>query len=121
MATKQSASLLGIEDILTDTAEAQIAAFNAGIEFWSQWVSQTTQLSKSIETKLDSFKRNPVQSVDLLMEITEANRKYLREMNTLPREVANKFVSEMDRLKKKKSTAKKKTNTKPIRRARVKP
>jgi len=117
--TAKSSATLGIEDILTDTAEVQLASFNAAIEFWSQWVHQTTQLSKSIEKKLDSFKSNPNQPIELLMEITEDNRAFMREINTLPREVANKFVSEIDRLKKK-SGAVKKPSAKPTRRARAK-
>jgi hypothetical protein len=117
--TTKSSTTLGIEEILTDTAEVQLASFNAAIEFWSQWVGQTSRLSKSIEQRLESFKTNPNQPIELLMEITEANREYLREMNTLPREVANKFVSEMDRLKKKRGPAKK-PSAKPTRRARAK-
>lgn len=118
MATKSSTTL-GIEDILTDTAEMQLASFNAAIEFWGQWIQQTTHLSKSIEARLDSFKNNPNQPIDLLTEITEDSRAYLREMNNLPRQVANKFVSELDRLKMK-GGADKRSRTKPTRRGRAK-
>jgi hypothetical protein len=120
MATERPTLSFGIEDILIDTAEAQLATFNAGIEFWSQWVNKTTQLSKNLESKLESFKGNPDTPVDILLEINEANREYLREMVSLPKDVAQKFISEVDRLQKKKPVVKKKTTTKPTRRARIK-
>ncbi len=120
MAFKQSSKSSGIEDILTDTAEVQLATFNAGIEFWSQWVKQTTQLSKALEKKLDTFKKKPDKPADVLLEIAETNRKFLREMSGLPKDVARKFITELDRLQKKKRPAKKKTSAKPTRRARAK-
>ena len=120
MAVNKSSKSFGIEDILTDTAEIQLATFNAGIEFWSQWVKQTTQLSKTLEKKLDSFKKNPDKPADVLVEITETNREYLREMNDLPKNVARKFVTEVDRLQKKRRPARKKTSAKPTRRAKAK-
>ena len=120
MAVKESMKMLGIEDVLTDTAEVQLATFNAGIEFWTQWVKQTTQLSKNLEQNLNSFKANPEKSADILLEMTEANREYLRELNTLPKEVASKFVSEMDRLQKKRGAGKPSARPKPTRRARAK-
>lgn len=120
MATKESSKMPGIEDILTDTAEVQLATFNAGIEFWSKWVKQTSALSKNIEKNLNAFKNNPNKSTDILLEINEANREYMRDLNSLPRDVANKFVTEMDRLQKKKKPGRTKSKVKPKRRARVK-
>lgn len=120
MASKESSSIPGIEDILTDTAEIQLATFNAGIEFWTKWVSQTTQLSKNLETHLNNFKSNPSKSADVLLQITEANREYMRELNNLPRDVASKFVSEIDRLQKKKPKGSAAAKAKPTRRARAK-
>ncbi len=120
MAVNQSSNSSGIEDILTDTAEIQLATFNAGIEFWSQWVKQTTHLSKTLETKLDTFKKNPQKPADVLLEITETNREYLREMSNLPKDVARKFISEVDRLQKRRRPKKKKTSDKPKRRAKAK-
>ena len=120
MVTKASSSMPGIEDILTDTAEVQLATFNAGIEFWTKWVKQTTQLSKNLEQNLDEYKNNPAKSAEILMGITEVNREYLRELNNLPKEVASKFVSEMDRLQKKKRGGTSNSTAKPKRRARAK-
>ena len=120
MASKESSNIPGIEDILTDTAEIQLATFNAGIEFWTKWVNQATQLSKNLEKQLNSFKSNPSKSADVLMQITEANREYMRELNTLPRDVASKYVSEIDRLQKKNPKGSSAARAKPIRRARAK-
>ena len=120
MATERPTLSAGIEEILTDTAEVQIATFNAGIEFWSQWVKQTTQLSKNLESKLESFKGNTDKPVEILLEINEANREYLREMANLPKDVAQKFITEVDRLQNRKPGVKKKAAAKPTRRARVK-
>ena len=120
MANNESSKSSGIEDILMDTAEVQLATFNAGIEFWSQWVKQTTQLSKNLEQKLDTFKKNPNKQADVLLEITETNREYLREVSGLPKDVAKKFIDEIDRLQKKRRPAKKKTSANPNRRASAK-
>jgi len=120
MAVNQSSKSSGIEDILMDTVETQLATFNAGIEFWSQWVVQTTQLSKTLEEKLDTFKKNPGKPADILVEITETSREYLRKVNGLPKDVARKFINEVDRLQKKRHPMKKKTTSNPTRRARVK-
>lgn len=120
MATKATSSMPGIEEILTDTAEVQLATFNAGIEFWTNWVQQTTQLSKNLEQKLNDYKQNPSDSAQILLDISETNREYLRELNNLPKEVASKFVSEMDRLQKKKRPGSSNASAKPRRRARAK-
>ncbi len=120
MAVNQSSKSSGIEDILTDTAEVQLATFNAGIEFWSQWVKQTTQLSKTLEKKLDTFKKKPDKPADVLLEISETNREYLREMSSLPKDVARKFITEIDRLQKNRRSTRKKTSDKSTRRARAK-
>jgi len=88
MAANDSSKSTGIEDILTDAAEIQLATFNAGIEFWSEWVKQTTQLSKTLEKKLNAFKKDPDSQTDVLLEITEVNREYLRTVNELPTVVA---------------------------------
>lgn len=120
MASKASSSIPGIEEILTDTAEVQLATFNAGIEFWTNWVRQTTVLSRNLEQNLNNFKKDPGNSSEILMGITEANREYLRELNNLPKEVARKFVSEMDRLQKKKRSSASTASAKPTRRARAK-
>lgn len=120
MAVNQSSKSSGIKDILTDIAEVQLATFNAGIEFWSQWIKQTTQLSKTLEKNLDTFKNNPDKPADVLLDIAETNRVYLRDMSDLPKDVARKFINEIDRFQKKKRPAKKKTSAKPKRRARAK-
>lgn len=120
MATKKSSKTSGIEDILTDTAEVQLATFNAGIEFWSKWVKQTTKLSKNMELNLNGFKNNPDKSADILLEMNEANREYMRELNSLPKDAASKFVAEIDRLQKKKRKGKAASSGKPRRRARAK-
>ena len=120
MAVKQSSKSSGIEDIIMDTVEIQLATFNAGIEFWSQWVVQTTQLSKTLEKKLDTFKKNPDKPADVLVEITETSREYLRKMNGLPKDVSRKFINEVDRLQKKRHPVKKKTYATRTRRARAK-
>lgn len=120
MATKESFKIPGIEDVLTDTAEVQLATFNAGIEFWSKWVKQTTLLSKNLEKNLNNFKNSPNSSADILLEINETNREYMRELNNLPKDIASKFVSEMDRLQKKKRQGKTASRAKPKRRARAK-
>ncbi len=119
MAVNQSSKSSVIKDILMDIAEVQLATFNAGIEFWSQWIKQTTQLSKILEKNLDTFKKNPDKPADILLDIAETNRVYLRDMSGLPKDVARKFVSEIDRLQKKRSPVKK-TSAKPKRRARAK-
>ena len=116
MAVNKSSKSFGIEDILTDTAEIQLATFNAGIEFWSQWVKQTTQLSKALEKKLDTFQKNPDKKADILLEITETNIEYLREVSSLPKDVARKFINEVDRLQMKRRSAKKKSKRRSIRR-----
>lgn len=120
MAVNQSSKSSGIEDIIMDTVEIQLATFNAGIEFWSQWVVQTTQLSKTLEKKLDTFKKNPDKPADVLVEITETSREYLRKMNGLPKSVSRKFINEVGRLQKKRRPVKKRTSAKPTRRARAK-
>ncbi len=120
MATKKSSNTAGIEDILADSAEIQLATFNAGIEFWSKWVKQTTQLSKNMELNLNNFKNNPDKSADVLLEMNEANREYIRELNSLPKDAASKFIAEVDRLQKKKRPGKTAPKRKPKRRARAK-
>ena len=120
MAVNQSSKSSGIENILMDTVEIQLATFNAGIKFWSQWVVQTTQLSKTLEKKLDTFKKKPNKPADVLVEITETSREYLRKMSGLPKDVARKFINEVGRLQKKRHPVKKKTSAKPRRRARAK-
>ena len=69
MATKESSKIPGIEEILADSAEVQLATFNAGIEFWSKWVKQTTALSKNLEQKLNTFKNNPNKSCPIKSQL----------------------------------------------------
>jgi len=91
--------------LLTDAIEVQLAALKAGISFWSEWIEQTSGFVQSASKTLANINAEDQQAKDVLLELVDAGRASVRSMTEIPRNTANRFIEELDRLEKEKEAA----------------
>lgn len=107
-----------VQRLMTDAAEYQLAALNAGLGFWTGWVKETAAYSKTAERSLARLRTNPDNSNKILIELADAQAEHLRAVTELPRQAANLFVAELDRLRHVEATRTRSTRSKaPARRS----
>lgn len=99
MAKQVMPEAAAVQRLMTDAAEYQLAALNAGLQFWTAWVKETAAYSKTAERSLGRLRTNPDDSNKILIELTDAQAAHLRTVTELPRQAANRFVAELDRLR----------------------
>ncbi|MHC4953475.1 MAG: hypothetical protein ACYTGZ_06265 [Planctomycetota bacterium] len=128
MASKSQSRTEDIQEILLNAVEVQLAAFTAGIGFWSSWVQQASKFSEEAIRLMGEIQANPSETNRLLLEMTDVSRASLRAMTELPRSTAEGFIETLDGFKKSRSAAakkpagaKKKAKKKAKRRVRAKP
>lgn len=122
MAKKTPTSDENFNEVIIDAATIQLASFNAGIEFWSRWLEEATELSDTWRKGLQDFIKDPENNSATILKMTEASQKNLRNIKSLPRQMTDRFVKEYSQLQslKKKGTKKSPRNFNPKRAARVK-
>lgn len=84
-----------IRDLMISAAEVQIAGMNAGIGFWTSWVEEANNFSKSAADGLQKLEKNSGDDTNILLGIAEANQAFMRAMLELPRETARRFADEL--------------------------
>ena len=92
-----------LRQLLTDAIEVQLAALKAGIGFWSDWVTQTSEFVQSATNSLLRINSEDEKSRDLLLELVDAGRASIRTMTDIPRNTAVRFIEELDKIDKKKT------------------
>lgn len=103
-----------VQDVLMELARVQVAALNAGIEFWKSWINHASEFSTSVNDQLFKASQSKGNTDDIIGNITDSSRKFIREVSTLPGLYSKQFENE---LSKRSGSAKK---TKPHRRAKAK-
>lgn len=86
-----------LRQLLTDAIEVQLAALSAGVGFWTDWITQTTEFINSATKTLASINAPDHQSKDTVLELVDAGRATLRAMTEIPRNTATRFIEELDK------------------------
>ncbi|MBC7894958.1 MAG: hypothetical protein H7066_06075 [Cytophagaceae bacterium] len=84
--------------LLQDAIEVQLAALKAGISFWTEWIEQTSAFVQTATTSLANISSEDAKTRDVLLELVDAGRASVRSMTEIPRNTANKFIEELDKL-----------------------
>ena len=123
MVSKRQSRTEDIQEILMNAAEVQLAAFTAGIGFWSAWVQQATKFSEETIRLMAEIQAKPSETSRLVLEMTDISRASLRAMTDLPRNAATGFIEALDGFQKARRSATKERPRKKEakRRARAKP
>ena len=87
-----------LRQLLTDAVEVQLAALSAGVGFWTDWITQTTDFIQSATKTLASINAADHQTKDSILELVDAGRASLRAMTEIPRNTATRFIEELDKL-----------------------
>ena len=106
MDKKTTSQETDIQAILVNAVEVQLATFRAGIDFWANWAELATKFSDESIRRLNEIQSNPDETNRLLLEITDASRETIRAMTDLPRNTAERFISELDKFEKSKNSSK---------------
>jgi Fic family protein len=109
--TEQQEREEDLRRLLTDAIEVQLAALKAGISFWTEWIEQTSEFVQSATKTLTSINSEGQKTNDSILELIDAGRASLRNMTEIPRNTANKFIEELDKLAKETEPAKPKPAT----------
>lgn len=86
-----------LRQLLTDAIEVQLAALSAGVGFWTDWITQTTEFINSATKTLASINAPEHQTSDSILELVDAGRASLRAMTEIPRNTATRFIEELDK------------------------
>jgi hypothetical protein len=98
MAENTSSRNDAIQELLVEAVEVQLAAFNASISFWTDWVQEASRFSEQTMQRLNELRSEPAGEGRLLLEISDLTRENLRTMTHLPRRAAENFLRELDGL-----------------------
>ena len=83
--------------LLTDAIEVQLAALNAGIKFWTEWIEHTSTFVQSATKTLSSINTDDPKSRDVVLELLDAGRASVRSLIDVPRNTAAHFIEELDK------------------------
>ncbi len=86
-----------LRQLLTDAIEVQLAALSAGVGFWTDWITQTSEFINSATKTLASINAPDHQTKDSILELVDAGRASLRAMTEIPRNTATRFIEELDK------------------------
>lgn len=101
-----------IRTVMMETARVQIAALNAGIEFWSRWVESASKFAQTANVELATLSNGDINTDETLSRIADSGRIYLEALTQLPNKAVARFNADVESFTKKKS--------KPTRSARAK-
>ena len=96
MAAKRQSRTEDVQTILMNAVEVQLAAFTAGIGFWSAWVDQARKFSEETIRLMGEMQRRPTETNRLLLVMTDVSRASLRALTELPRSTAASFIDALD-------------------------
>ncbi len=84
-----------VRAIMLESARVQLAAFNAGIAFWTNWVDSASTYATALGRELVNVMDKGVDADATLGRLTDASRAYLRQIADLPTIVADEFNAEL--------------------------
>ncbi len=84
-----------IRAVMMETAKVQVAALNAGIEFWSSWVESATKFAQAATTELAALSTGDADADHTLSRIADSSRTYLDAITELPGKAAARFTQEL--------------------------
>jgi len=82
--------------VLVQSAQVQLAAYKAAVEFWGQWAHGATKWSKALDKGLQDYKKDPSKSQQVLNEIGDAAKVHFSDVAKLPQTAWQKFIAEME-------------------------
>jgi hypothetical protein len=80
---------------MLETAKMQVAALNAGIEFWRGWVESASTFAQSANVALANLGESNVNVDETLSRIADSGRVYLEAMTELPNKAVAQFNSDL--------------------------
>jgi hypothetical protein len=90
---------------MMETAKVQLAALNAGIEFWSRWVESASKFAQTTNSELAKLTTGDAKADETLSRITDSGRVYLEAMTQLPNKAVARFNADLETFSQKKSEA----------------
>ncbi len=84
-----------IRAVMMDTAKVQLAALNAGIEFWSGWVESASKFALAANKELMELTSGDANADETLSRLTDSTRKYLDAVTELPSRAATRFAADV--------------------------
>ena len=87
---------------MMETAKMQLAALNAGIEFWSRWVESASKFAQSANVALATLTESDVKVDETLSRIADSGRAYLHAMTEIPNQAVARFNADLETFTKKK-------------------
>jgi hypothetical protein len=119
MAQTESSRIDDVREVLINAVEVELAALNAAVSFWRQWVNHTSDYVTATTRSLGSIRSADKDVNQVLLEMVDASRQTARTMTELPRKAAEDFLRELEAVQR--TTAPSGTRPAAKRRARTKP
>jgi hypothetical protein len=89
-----------IQNIVVEVARIQLAALRAALKFWGGWVESADKYAEKIGAELEKVSQGGVVSKNVVGQLTDFSREYLREITTLPNLALENLTSEVDKISK---------------------
>jgi hypothetical protein len=84
-----------IRAVMIETAKVQVAAMNAGIEFWSGWVECAGKFAQAANKELLALSTGDGNADEVVSRITDSSRKYLTSITELPDRAVARFREDL--------------------------
>jgi hypothetical protein len=81
-------------EVLMESARVQVAAMNAGIEFWKKWIEQASEFSSEVNSELLKVTSKSERS-SVVGNISDSSKKFIRQVSSLPKLYSDNFESEL--------------------------
>jgi hypothetical protein len=81
--------------VMIETAKVQVAALNAGIEFWSGWVECAGKFAQAASKELIALGEGHGNADEVVSRITDSIRKYLTSITELPDRAVARFKEDL--------------------------
>lgn len=89
-----------IRGLLINALEVQLAAFQAGIRFWEDWIGEASKFVTIATENLHAIDNEREAPKEALLEVVDAGRASIRSMMELPGTSASRFVQELEKIAK---------------------
>ena len=87
----------GLLSLARDVARMELAAVNAGINYWSGWADSTAKFARSTNDELITITKSGVNVSEMVSRLANSSREFLNRQIGLPVEAAAEFKAAFEK------------------------
>src|SRR6516225_3000567 len=84
-------------NLARDVARVELAAVNAGINYWSGWADSTAKFARATNNELITVTKSGVKVSELISRLADSSREFLNRQIGLPVEAVAEFKAAFEK------------------------